>query len=41
MNTSTSIKECMNMPLVDFIQFYEEMARQMEQIAKQHQKGGA
>lgn len=41
MNTSTTRNECVNMTIVDFVEFYEDLADEAEKIAKQQQKGGA
>lgn len=39
MNTSTTRAECINMPLLDFIEYFESLADESERI-KQQQKGG-
>lgn len=38
MNTSTTRNECMNMPLVDFVQYFEDLANEAELEADRMKK---
>lgn len=35
MNTSTTRGDCLNMPLADFVEFYEDLADEAERTRKQ------
>lgn len=38
MNTSTTRTECMNIPLVDFVQYYEDLANEAERESEKMKK---
>ncbi len=39
MNTSTPRSECVNMPLIDFVDYFEDLADEADKIKQDIEKG--